>query len=194
MVLVWYMPGSWRFGRLSLFPISFGVWVFFGRVVSPPISFTLLQKTQLVSVVCLGSKFHFLVCVFLYPVADLVCSQRLWLCMVHIFSSCNTVPAGLCLDGGSFFCPSFDLSIGIVAVLEGTGCFSSLIGLSVAWYYFPSMWNKRCCWLDQYLLLCRRHPLYVLKSLWCNLVVVFHPSCVRLPFIFQQGIKERWCF
>ena len=187
MVLVWYMPGSWRFGRLSLFPISFGVLSLLGRVISPPISFTLVQKTQLVSVVCLmmglfllcpllyalGSKFHFLVFVLLYPVADLVCSQRLWLCMMHIFSSCNTVTAGLCLDGGSFFCPSFDLSIGIVAVLEGTGCFSSLIGLSVAWYYFPStstnhlrgiyMWNKRCCWLDQYLLLCTRHPLYTLS-------------------------------
>jgi hypothetical protein len=46
--------------------------------------------------------------------------------MKHI-SSCNTITAGLCLDGGSFFLPVF-ISVGTdcMIVLEGTGCFTSV--------------------------------------------------------------------
>uniref|UniRef100_A0A0A9H0C5 Uncharacterized protein n=1 Tax=Arundo donax TaxID=35708 RepID=A0A0A9H0C5_ARUDO len=35
--------------------------------------------------------------------------------MKHI-SSCNTVSADLCLDGGSFFCPSFYPGLGILCL------------------------------------------------------------------------------
>jgi hypothetical protein len=52
--------------------------------------------------------------------------------MKHV-SSCNTVTAGLCLDGGSLFCVFISVDTDCVVVLEGTGCFSPLLGLPVIW-------------------------------------------------------------
>ena len=60
--------------------------------------------------------------------ASLISSRfGLFLKVLKYISSCNTVTAGLSLDGGSFFLAFFHLLIGIVGViLEGTGSFSPL--------------------------------------------------------------------